>query len=914
MSSMLNVVQQVVVVFTILVSCVSLELTCFPGCKNTESWSFCFPISIQDYGPHFQRGTCIQCPTQLQKQPVLKNSSQPTSTCLPNKDRVAIRGFSFGILSVQKLRPPVPQLSEINDLALVQCGITNLEQGILAKFPGLQSLYINFNNLTHIKKNWFDDVSPKTRFYSISLSHNHISNIDSKCFQNLTFLRTLLLDSNSLQSIHPSWFHNLKWLGHLSLKSNSIAIIPPQAFKSLSRLGRLDLSRNALTCLSRETLEGLHRLRKLSLGGNRLFALADSVHLVMNWRLEYRHLKHDGQHVAVRVNKSLFCITEIPQLRQFYHVQMQHDNRTQAARPSVEPLSQCTAIDSGLTGTGQRKYSLPLIIISVNKESDKNAKNITHLCKHAWEYVSLVKVALRGDITLQIVPMGIDRSCNPQIVAIVLSDTDSDRHSNNVSAFGHEEMMNVTCLVNTWEETYQHVFTTPLSSTPDGTVCAEKTQATRAVSSTPDDTVCPREVVIMTTREPEIKTTKLTLNQTNPSTNGTVKEKSPRVAIITMVVVVGVVLVALFVMYVVRRRSRGDQAAQAAGHLAGVHGTAPSRTTHQSSSSGDDPQYSVIPDEYYNQQNTGTTNDYSQIPDEYYNYYNTRPGAQHPYWEIPDEYYNYYNTRPGAQHPYWEIPDEYYNYYNTRPGAQHPYWEIPDEYHNRYSTYPPTRRVPQDNKDYSVRLNTTTAEVALPSSTRLGGKHPSYDTAPQVWRDPQNYQIPARGRDTNIRAQGMPVAGNSIGPRYMGLIDNRRRLSYPLTLRVPQDNKDYSSRINSTAAEVALPSSTRLGGKHPSYDTAPQVWRDPQNYQIPARCRQTNIRAQGMPVSGSSSDPRYMGLIGNYSKTMRAAKFRMQAMPLYNPLAHHSRHQRSTKYQASIKAEPTENKNHPNLS
>ncbi|XP_078621718.1 uncharacterized protein LOC144887992 [Branchiostoma floridae x Branchiostoma japonicum] len=780
MSSMLNVVQQVVVVFTIVVSCASLEPTCFPGCKNTESWSFCFPISKQDYGPNFQRGTCILCPTQLQKQPVLKNSSQPTSTCLPNKGRVAIRGFSFGILSVQKLRPP--QQSKVNDLALVQCGITDLEQGILAKFPQLQYLYIDFNNLTHVKKDWFDDVGRKSQFYTLSLSHNHIRGIDSKCFQNLTSLQTLLLDGNSLQSIHPSWFHNLKRLGHLSLKSNSIEIIPPQAFKSLSRLVHLDLSRNVLTCLSRETVEGLPKLHTLSLGGNRLFALDDSVHLVMNWRLDYRYFDYTGHRVAVRFNKVLFCITEIPQLRQSYHVEMPHDNRTQAARPNAEPLKQCNCLASGLRGASLRKFSLPLIIISVGTESDKHAKNIAHLCKHAWDNVSLVKVALWGDITLQIVPIGKDRSCNPPIVAIVLSDVVSsenrtklhaDRHSDNI--FGHEEMMNVTCFVNTWEETYQHVFTTPLSSTPD-------------------DTVCPREGVTVSTREPKIKTTKLTLNQTNTSTNGTVKEKSPRVAIITMVVVVGVVLVALFVMYVVRRCSRGDQAAQAAGHLAGVHGTAPSRTTQQSSSSGDDPQYNVIPDEYYNQQNTGmpqTANDYSQIPDEHFNYYNTRPDAQHPYWEIPDEYYNCYNT------------------------------------------YPSTRQVTQDGEDYSVRFNTAAVEVVLPSSTRLGGKHPSYDTAPQVWRDPQNYQIPAHGRNRNITSRRMTQNGNSLH-RYMGLTGNyrynRRRLSYPLTLRVPQDNENYSASLRcNTTAEVVLPSSTRLGGKHPSYDTAPQVWRDPQN-------------------------------------------------------------------------------------
>ncbi|KAI8494028.1 regulation of response to stimulus [Branchiostoma belcheri] len=217
--------------------------------------------------------------------------------------------------------------------------------------------------------------------------------------------------------------------------------------------------------------------------------------------------------------------------------------------------------------------------------------------------------------------------------------------------------------------------------------------------------------------------------------------------------------------------SLGDQQ----GHLAGANSTPPNRTSQQSA----EQQYSEIPDEYYDQQNTATS------------------------------------TTSQTDHDYSQIPDDYFNYYNTRPGAQH-----------------------QDDKDYSVRFNTAAAEVVVPSSTRLGDKHPSYDTAPQVWRDPQNYQIPAQGRRTNIKTHRMPETGNS-GHQYMGLLGNcrhnRRPLSYSQALRVPQDDKDYSVRFNTATAEVVVPSSTRLGCKHPSYNTAPQVWRDPQNYQIPAQ-------------------------------------------------------------------------------
>ncbi|KAI8496527.1 regulation of response to stimulus [Branchiostoma belcheri] len=536
-------------------------------------------------GPGPREDACILCTSQLQQQSVLNlnNSSQHTSTCLPNNYRVAVRGFSFGILSVQKLRPSQKK-SKVSELALIECGITDVEQDLLAEFPKLQTLRLDYNNLTYVKQNWFS------------------------------------------------------------------------------------------------------------------------------------------------VN---------------------------------------------------------------NTESDiKPAQNITHLCQQAWENVSTVRVGLRGDITLQIVPMGLDRSCHPQTVAIVISNVISKE--NRTRLYDHEEMTNVTCLVNTWEEeTYQHVFTAPLSSTPDGTVCPRKTQATR----TPDSTLFTREGMPLTTIDPKITTTKR-------QRCCTATQEPPPAAPFPNCWMMG-----------------------GPGPLAGAHGTTPNRTTQQSGKQ----QYSEIPDEYYNQQNTATS------------------------------------TTSQTDHDYSQIPDEYYNYYNT----------IPDEYYNRYNTYPPTRRVPQDDKDYSVRFNTAAAEVVLPSSTRLGDKHPSYNTAPQVWRDPQNYQIPAQGRNTNIRSHRIPQTGNS-GHQYMGLIGNcrynRRPLSYPQTLCVPQDDKDYSVRLNTAAAEVVLPSSTRLGDKHPSYDTAPQVWRDPQNYQIPTRGRNTNIRSHRIQQTGNNGH-QYMGLLGKYRHSRRRLSY-----------------------------------------
>ncbi|CAH1259289.1 Hypp2235 [Branchiostoma lanceolatum] len=381
------------------------------------------------------------------------------------------------------------------------------------------------------------------------------------------------------------------------------------------------------------------------------------------------------------------------------------------------------------------KYSLPLVLISVNTDADKHAENITSLCERAWKGTSAVETPLGGNTTLRIVPMGVDKSCEPQIIAVIFSNVISSGngstfHRRSVGVFGHEERKNVTCFVNALGMTYQHVFLTPVSNFPEDTVCAENIQTVRTVSSTPDGTVYTREEMTHTTKAPT--TTNVMLNQTNPFVNEDRKERSPLVAIVTMLAVVAVVLVALSVTYVIRRKycyPPGNQARRAAGgsqgapiaapfldhhwimsgpglnalafnlsHLAGARGTALGGTTQSTSSSADQQEYNEIPDDYYDQQSNATSmasqtgNDYSQIPDEHFNYYNTRPGAQHPYWQIPDEHFNYYNTRPGAQHHYWEIPD---GYYNPRP-----------------LSYP---------LDYSVTFHAAGAKVSIPSSTRLGG-------------------------------------------------------------------------------------------------------------------------------------------------------------------------------------------------
>ncbi|KAI8496401.1 hypothetical protein Bbelb_257000 [Branchiostoma belcheri] len=150
-------------------------------------------------------------------------------------------------------------------------------------------------------------------------------------------------------------------------------------------------------------------------------------------------------------------------------------------------------------------------------------------------------------------------------------------------------MKNVTCVINTWEKTHLHVFTAPMSSTPDGTVCEQQTET---VFNSPYSTLCTEETKLLTTEMPTANTTKTILSKTNPVTTTEVTEP------------------------------------------------------YQMSHADNVQQYSEISDQYYNYQNTSpeSPNNYWYIPDSYFNYKTTRPASLHQYWEIPDEYFNYQNS------------------------------------------------------------------------------------------------------------------------------------------------------------------------------------------------------------------------------------------------------------------------------
>ncbi|KAI8494332.1 hypothetical protein Bbelb_280920 [Branchiostoma belcheri] len=503
-------------------------------------------------------------------------------------------------------------------------------------------------------------------------------------------------------------------------------------------------------------------LRNLDVSGDRLPLLDDPV----SWHVHYRLTSFgqgSGIDVSVRVDKEVFCITERYLRRNSFHINI----NTIDKMPGIDYYS-CPG--SGrrrdIVGTAGR-YELPFVMISVNRDADK-PPDVTHWCRHAWGEAGSVRVAVGRNLALRIVPMTAGDSNKTQMVAVVLSDvtaggdrsrTSGESYNNrSIATTGHEERKNVTCFLKARDEIHRHVF----SGTPSGLVCEEKRAETQ------------------TTEEPQTRpTNKVRLDQTSPDTTPALivpgqrgKERSLAVGVGTFTTLTVVLVIAACI---IRKRcgSREHQAAQAPpgpplavvstsrwmisganSQTIGVSRNTTSRetgagpvgqdATNQGTGAGTVGQDS--------QSSTGDDPQYSRIPDEHFTYYNTRPWVQHPYWEIPD-HNDYNNARPEVQHPYWRIPDDG-DYYNAQ---QHPYCEIPDRYfdyeNTRPHSLPPIYSPHDDDDDDPVRFYATEAEVVLPSSARQGGRHPDYGTAPPTTVIQNRYRT-ARQRMAHVRQYG----------------------------------------------------------------------------------------------------------------------------------------------------------------
>ncbi len=158
---------------------------------------------------------------------------------------------------------------------LIQIGLednqlAHIQNEAFSGTNNLQYLYLDNNDLTSVKSNFFSDM---TALRTLSLAHNRLSEIEDESFSRLVHLLTLDLKNNQLTEVRENTFAGLTRLKTLNLSDNRLTSIQPGSFAAMGDLTTLKLGSNLLTNTEQETFSGLTHLKTLVLSDNRLTSI-----------------------------------------------------------------------------------------------------------------------------------------------------------------------------------------------------------------------------------------------------------------------------------------------------------------------------------------------------------------------------------------------------------------------------------------------------------------------------------------------------------------------------------------------------------------------------------------------------------------------------------------------------------------
>lgn len=162
-------------------------------------------------------------------------------------------------------------------LMLTNGWIDHVDHTMLSSIGNISMLALSNNAITTINENAFQNL---TELRTLLLDHNHISSqtLMSSTFSWVPKLETLLLGNNALQEINGYWFQNSKKLKILQLEGNVLSTLNSSTFtmSDLSSLETLDLSGNFITHVGQDSFRNLPQLRTLDLSRNRLENIPDA--------------------------------------------------------------------------------------------------------------------------------------------------------------------------------------------------------------------------------------------------------------------------------------------------------------------------------------------------------------------------------------------------------------------------------------------------------------------------------------------------------------------------------------------------------------------------------------------------------------------------------------------------------------
>ncbi|KAM9317147.1 trophoblast glycoprotein [Gastrophryne carolinensis] len=204
---------------------------------------------------------------------------------------------------------PCPAPCECSEAArTVKCVNKNLTE-VPKNFPAyVRNLFITHNNIERLQEGAFNQTLPDLT--NLSLSSNHLQELDSRVFRNLPSLKYLDLSNNELQKVSPLAFQvgvslssplqelylgnslynesminfladtlqngSLTRLRKLYMSGNDLLYLPDGIFGSLPSLTYLDLSNNSLLSFRDGFFANLSHLKTLDLSHNSLKLLKNT--------------------------------------------------------------------------------------------------------------------------------------------------------------------------------------------------------------------------------------------------------------------------------------------------------------------------------------------------------------------------------------------------------------------------------------------------------------------------------------------------------------------------------------------------------------------------------------------------------------------------------------------------------------
>ena len=166
------------------------------------------------------------------------------------------------------------QMSQIEDLYLLDAGLTSLKAGDFEGLSALRALNLEHNRLTELPEGVFDGLSDLRRLF---LGGNELSELPDGLFAGLSNLQALSLHLNEFSEFSADVFTGLSGLEGLNLEDNHLAALPVGLFTGLSNLEKVGLKGNRLTTLPEDLFSDLSNLNVLDLRNNELSTLPDGL-------------------------------------------------------------------------------------------------------------------------------------------------------------------------------------------------------------------------------------------------------------------------------------------------------------------------------------------------------------------------------------------------------------------------------------------------------------------------------------------------------------------------------------------------------------------------------------------------------------------------------------------------------------